>query len=168
MKNKLNNIIVACFLATAVAMAVLGCSWPGPHLQHNKEVAVQFDGYRIYPGYQYYTSGTIEDPRAILALKPGYILNSLSWQRVDMTSRDIEQWVVAMKKDPFVDENTFSNGAHIIGSGGEIAGYYYSVWEFPLVRTEGEKTIAMNKPINNYRLTNDHMNKLMGGGFYWD
>ncbi len=140
--------------AVLIAAAVMGCAWPGPHLQHNSEVERHFDGYQIYPQYQYYTAGTLEDPRAIVALKEGYALDSPEWTKVSMTPDTLEMWITAMKKGDFVDENQLPNGAHLIGRNGEVAGHYYSVWQHPLVRVPEEKTIAMNIPLNELRNTN--------------
>jgi len=141
-------------IAALMAATALGCSWPGPHIQHNSAVDTHFDGYQIYPKYQYYTAGTLEDPKAILALKPGYTLDSPEWKAVTMTPGELEQWITAMKDSDFVDYNQFPNGANVIGRNGEVAGHYYSVWRFPLVRTPADNTIAMQVPIGDYRVTN--------------
>lgn len=156
MRTQLSNIQRSCILALAFfwMTAVFSCTWPGPHLQHNWAVEKQFDSYKIYPEHQYYTGGTLEDPRAVLALKTDYILDSPNWQKVNMTTEELERWIQALKKDSFVEYNTFSNGARVVGDSGEIAGYYYSVWEFPLVRIPKEKTILMAVPDAEYRSTN--------------
>lgn len=154
----------AGIIAALMAVAALGCTWPGPHLQHNAAVESQFDGYQIYSQYQYYTAGTLEDPRAILALKPGYTLESSEWQAVRMTPGELEQWISAMKNSDFVDYNQFPNGADLIGQNGEVAGHYYSVWRYPLVRTPADKTIALNVPIGEYRMTNKWYIEGFAGG----
>ncbi len=145
------------YLISALTMAavVAGCSWSGPHLQHNTAVASHFDSYQIYPQYQYYTAGTMKDPRAIVALKPGYTLESPGWQAVDMTPELLARWIAAFKEDSFVDGNVFSDGANVVGLNGEVAGYYYSVWEFPVVRVPREMTIALSVPAADYRPYNE-------------
>lgn len=143
------------FMALAMAAMAAGCSWSGPHLQHNSAVGNQFDTYQIYPQYQYYTAGTLEDPRAILALKPGYTLASTGWQAVDMTPDLLARWIAAFKADSFVDGNVFSDGATVVAQNGEVAGYYYSVWEFPVVRVPKEMTIALAVPAADYRPYNE-------------
>ena len=148
------NLRAIGIFAALVAAAATGCAWPGPHLQHNSEVEHHFDGYRIYPQYQYYTAGTLEDPRAIVALKEGYTLDSPEWTKVGMTPDKLEMWITAMKQGKWVDMNQLPNGAHLIGRNGEVAGHYYSVWEYPLVRVPEEKTIAMNIPLAELRNTN--------------
>lgn len=144
-------------VASGVIMAAIlfGCAWPGPHLQHNSAVALHFDSFRIYPQYQYYTAGTLQDPRAILALKPGYILESPGWQAVHMTPELLAQWIGAFKADMFVDGNVFSDGANVIGLNGELAGHYYSVWEYPVVRVPKAMTIAVAVPRADYRRHNE-------------
>jgi|GEM_PF-2843035 len=137
----------------AVVLIAFGCSWPGPHLQQNWAVETQFDNYQLYPDYHYYVSGDLKDPRAVLALKPGYTLDSSGWQPVNMTVNDLEQWIQALKMDSLVEYNTFPNGANIIGSKGEIAGVYYSVWELPLVQMQDENTFLLVKPRAEYRST---------------
>lgn len=137
-----------------MAAMVLGCSWPGSHLRHSWTVESQFDGNEIFTEHQYFTGGTLEDPRAILVLKPEYQLDSPDWRPVSMTQEELAQWIGALKKDYFVSYNTFPNGAKVIGDSGEIAGYYYSVWEFPLVRMPGEKTVQLAVPRTEYRSTN--------------
>ena len=150
----LSHFKVLGIFAVLMAAAAMGCSWPWPHLQHNAEVERYFDGYQIYPQYQYYTAGTLEDPRAIVALKEGYTLDSPEWTKVSMTPDKLETWITAMKKGAWVDENQLPNGAHLIGGSGEVAGHFYSVWDYPLVRVPAEKTIAMNIPMAELRNTN--------------
>ncbi len=137
-----------------VVVAAMGCSWPGPYIKHDWSIENQFDGYEIFDGYQYFTSGTLDDPRAIVALKPDYALDSPDWTPVKMTPEELAQWIAALKKDSFVEYNTFPNGAKVIGEDGDVAGYYYSVWEFPLVRMPKEKTLVMAAPRAEYRSTN--------------
>lgn len=148
------NWSIAGIIAVLLAATALGCSWPWPYLQHNTAVERHFDGYQIYPQYQYYTAGTLDDPRAIVALKSGYTLDSPEWTAVSMTSETLEQWITALKKDPFVEDNELPNGANLVGRNKEVAGYYYSVWDFPAVRVAEEKTISMAVPLAEYRMTN--------------
>lgn len=145
-----------CRLMVAGIMAamVLGCSWPGSHLRHSWKVENQFDKHEIIAGHHYFTGGTLEDPRAILVLKPEYQLDSPQWQPATMMPDELAKWVDALKKDSFVKYNTFSNGAKLIDGNGAIAGYYFSVWEFPLVRMPEEKTIQLSVPRAEYRSTN--------------
>lgn len=150
-------------MALALVAALGGCTWPGPHLMHSWTVETQYDTYRLDPGYDYYTSGTLKDPRGILALKPGYTIDSKGWQPVKMTPSKLEQWVLALKKDSFVEYNTFSNGAEILGFNGEVVGHYYSVWEFPRVYMPDAKTVQIAKPWNDYRDTNERWKVLHGG-----
>lgn len=152
-------------LAVMLTMALVGCAWSGPHLIHNWAVETQFDSYQIYPGYDYYTSGTLKDPRGVLALKPGYAMDSKGWQPVKMTPQNLERWVQALKKDSFVEYNTFANGARILGRNGVVVGHYYSVWEFPRVYMPDDKTVQINKPWNDYRDTNERWKVLHGGDF---
>ena len=152
------------FLTLAMASIAAGCSWPGPHLQHNLAVESHFDAFQIYPQYQYYTAGNLNDPRAILALKPGYTLESPGWQTVDMTPELLAQWIAAFKEDSFVDGNVFPDGAAVIGYDGELAGHYYSVWEYPVVRVPKEMTIAQAVPDADYRRHNEKIKDFLYGG----
>jgi hypothetical protein len=138
-----------------VAMLLTGCSWYGGYIRHNLEVRNWFDAYHLYSGYHYYTCGTLEDPRAVLALKPEYTLNSDGWESVAMTADQLKVWVLALKKDPFVEFNTFSDGAQIIDNQGNIAGVYYSVWDFPIIRFSQSKTLLISKPKPIYRYGNE-------------
>jgi hypothetical protein len=151
MDRRWGDILVITGLMVAM---VLGCSWPSAYLRHSWTVENQFDNHEIFTKHQYFTGGTLEDPRAILVLKPDYQLDSPGWQPVTMTQEALAQWIDALKKDFFVGYNTFSNGAKVIVDKGEIAGYYYSVWEFPLVRMPGEKNIQLAVPRAEYRSTN--------------
>ena len=151
-------------LTLLVAMTFAGCAWPGAYIQHSWDTAAEFDAFQIYPGYQYYTSGTLQDPRAVLALKPGYTLHSTGWTPVEMTSEKLEQWVLALEKDSFVEYNTNANGAQLIDDQGNIAGVYFSVWEFPLIRFSESKELEIRKPAAHYRLDNDRTEFLSGGG----
>lgn len=151
---RVQQFISAVLPTLLLGLTVFGCTWPGPHIQPNREVAARFESLQLYPGYQYYISGTVEDPRAVAALTPGYKLDAPGWQAVEMTPGELEQWIRAMKKDPYVEYNVYPDGAFLRGFDGEIVGYYYSVWEFPLVKMPDEKTIRMIKPADNYRVNN--------------
>jgi hypothetical protein len=153
MRNHLNNHRRAV-LSTLAAILLSGCGWYGAYIRHNLEVADRFDTYQVYSGYDYYTSGTLEDPRAVLALKPGYAVTSTDWQPVAMTTEKLQEWVLALKKDPFVEFNTFSNGAQIIDDQGDVAGFYYSVWDFPIIRFSESGELLINKPLPVYRYHN--------------
>lgn len=163
MKSRSNIFQRAGLWALLAALVLSGCSWPGAYIQHNLDVADRFNTYQVYPGCQYFTSGTLEDPRAVLALKSGYSLTSEGWQPVQMTSKELEQWVQALKKDSFAEYNTYSDGAQIIDDQGNIAGFYFSVWEFPLIRFTASKELILRKPAADYRLDNDRTEFLSGG-----
>ena len=155
MKGKLSEYKKrGLFLILTTALVLSGCAWYGAYIVNNLQVGHQFDTYQIYPGYHYYTCGTLEDPRAVLALKPGYRLNSKDWQPFEMTSEKLKKWVLALKKAPFVEFNTFSNGAWIIDNDGNVAGYYYSVWSFPIIRFSESGELLINKPSPVYRYYN--------------
>ena len=154
---------VAVFGVLAAAI-LMGCTWPGPHLQHNTAVDYQFNSYQIYPQHQYYIAGTLKDPRAILALKPGYTLESPGWQAVNMTPELLERWIAAFNEDSFVEGNVFPDGANIIGHNGELAGYYYSAWEYPVVRIPRQMTIALAVPEVEYRPHNEKIIDFLSGG----
>ena len=155
-------------LTPMAALFLSGCAWYGAYIGHDTEVGRQFDTYQIYPGYQYYTCGTLEDPRAVLALKPGYTLDAKYWQPVEMTSGKLKEWVLALKKDPFVEFNTFSNGARIMDDEGNVAGYYYSVWDFPVIRFSKSKELLINKPPPDYRYYNEIKGRSAGNDDMFD
>ena len=155
MKGKLSKYQKRGLLIILATVLVLsGCAWYGAYIANNLQVGRQFDTYQIYAGYQYYTCGTLEDPRAVLALKPGYALDSKGWQPTEMTPEKLKKWVLALKRVPFVEFNTFSNGAQIIDNDGNLAGYYYSVWSFPIIRFSKSKELLINKPQPVYRYYN--------------
>lgn len=157
--RKAAGVLVAVITATVIA-----CSWPGPHLQHNAGVDRYFEGFHVYPRYQYHTAGTLEDPRAIVALKPGYTLDAPQWRAVVMTPEKLERWIAALKKSAFVEYNQFPNGADVIGRNGEVVGHYYSVWSYPRVRVPQETTITMAVPLPQLRKFNRfHMEMMFDG-----
>ena len=143
------------FVMLFTAVLLWGCSWFGAYIRHNQKVADRFESFQLYPGYKYYAAGTLADPRAVVALKPGYHLRSAGWQSVEMTPEKLKAWVQALKNVPFAEDNTFPNGAQIIDAQGHIAGYYYSVWAFPIISFPVAKALVMNAPPPNYRYYND-------------
>lgn len=153
----------ALILGVLMVAFLAGCTWPGPHLQHNTAVESHFDSFQIYPQYQYYTAGTLKDPRAIVALKPGYTLESPGWQAVNMTPGLLEQWIAAFKEDSFVEGNVFPDGANVIGHDGELAGYFYSAWVYPVVRIPRKMTIALAVPEVEYRPHNEKVIDFLSG-----
>ncbi len=150
-----NNGWLAAFATIFATMILAGCGWQGAYIRHNWEVQDQFDAYQLYPGCRYFTSGTLRDPRGVLALKPEYKLNSDGWMPVAMTGGLLAQWLSALKKGTFVEYNTFSNGAQIVDDQGNIAGYYYSVWDFPRIRFSQPKELMIHKPFAQYRFDNN-------------
>lgn len=54
-----------------------------------------------------------------------------------------------------MDGNVFPDGAKVIGHDGEPAGYYYSVWAYPVVRVPNATTITLAVPEADYRPNNE-------------
>ena len=142
---------------------LIACTWPGPHLQHNTAVDEYFNSFQVYPQYQYYTADTLKDPRAILALKPGYTLDSPGWQAVDMNPQLLESWISAFKKDSLLEGNLFPDGANVVSHNGELVGYFYSAWVYPVVRVPKAMTVAIAVPQDEYRPNNEKVLDLLSG-----
>ena len=114
----------------------------------------QFERSRIYSGFRYYYSGTVEDPLALLALSPDIILDSTDWTHTNMTPKQLDSWIQAFKLEPWVEYNQLPDAAVIADPQGKTVGYYYSVWRYPQVRFTKANRVEIDRPVARLRITN--------------
>lgn len=148
------RMLTAAALVLLFGAAWIGCSTHSSHLKLSYSVEDQFERSRLYPGLQYYTSGTMDDPLALVALEPGVILESDVWKPIDMTPKQLDSWIQAFKLQPWIEYNQIPDAALIADPGGKRVGYYYSVWKYPEVRFLSANRIQIDKPVAELRVTN--------------
>ena len=147
--------VSAVFMVAAVIMGTLwiGCSVPLTHLKTSYAVEERFERSQLYPGLQYYVSGTMNEPLALVALHADVELTTQAWTMVKMTPGKLSAWIDAFKLQPWVEYNQRPNGAVIVDAQGNPVGYLYSVWKYPQVRFIAPKRVEIDPPVAELRPT---------------
>lgn len=148
------RMLTAAVLVLLFSAVWIGCSAYTSHMKLSYSVEDQFERSRLYPGLQYYTSGTMDDPLALVALEPGVILESGAWKPMNMTPKQLDSWIQAFKLQPWIEYNQLPDAAVIADPDGKRVGYYYSVWKYPEVRFIAANRIQIDKPVAELRVTN--------------
>lgn len=148
--------VFAVFMFAAVMPVTLwiGCHAPLTHLKTSYAVEEHFERSRLYPGLQYYASGTMGEPLALVALPADVMLVSKAWSPVEMTPGQLSAWIDAFKLQPWIEYNQLPNGAVIADAQGNPVGYFYSVWKYPQVRFIAHNRIEIDPPAAELRPTN--------------
>ena len=157
-KNRPSRVRGKVSIAAVVLMLYggvwIGCVSHDSHLKLSYSVQDQFERSWIYSGLQYYYSGTMEDPLALVALEPDVMLESTAWQATEMTGQQLYSWVRAFKMQPWIEYNQIPDGAVITDPQGNRVGFYYSIWKYPRVRFLDANRIKIDQPVAELRVTN--------------
>jgi hypothetical protein len=134
------------FYSLALVMVVLifaGCSTPvSGRLQNSPEVTEQFKSSQILPNHNYYVSGFLRIPYAIIAIDNNYELRIRNWKPLDIDSSALNQLVYRM-------EHVYSlnpRGAWILDQDGSRVGAWYSSQFHTKVKRDKEGRIVVATP----------------------
>lgn len=111
-------------------------------LKRDREVNIQFQSYKVLPGYTYYTSGQAEVPYAIIGIQDKYKLRPGNWQEVDLTKPMLRGWVSKM-------DNIYGYppyGSIIQDDNDRQIGVWYSSKQWTTVIIEDNNEVAVLAP----------------------
>ena len=145
------------FVLCAVLFAVTflwGCSLGPVHFKRSLNVSQVFERYKVLENHDYYYYGRQYKPLAVVAIQNGYQLNSPKWNRIDVTSEQLKDWIGRMLNQSGAEYNMEPNGAHIMDQNGEKIGLWYSVWALPVLVFESEMASRISDPVTRFPRTN--------------
>ena len=93
-------------------------------VQISKEVAKDFEAYKLDPNYDYYFMNLKNDPCAVIGLKKDYAIHDIQWKKLPPDSNEFKNVIELVKRFPMAGSNAF--GAYILDSQGNTIGVYYS------------------------------------------
>lgn len=127
-------------------IATNSCAVTTTYLAASNDVSHQFESGEVLQGYRYYYGGPQLKPNAVVAIGPGYRLESPHWHEMDVTSALLKKLINTITFVPDAEYKTTPNGARIFTPNGDLIGFWYSVFEYPQVRLIGKKKVYLSEP----------------------
>jgi hypothetical protein len=113
-------------------------------LKLSREVSRIFESYQVLPEYNYYFSGSVTKPRAIMGIDRNYTLATGLWKEAtDLTPELLKKWVDQILG--FLPP-TRTFGAYILGPNGQQVGIWYSPQNDNSVTVQPDKRIEIIPP----------------------
>ena len=94
-------------------------------LVHNDVVTQNFENYKVNPDYQYYYSGPITYPNAVVGISKNFTMDSQLWDPIELTPKHLHSWIWGHAHR--IIQNSQIYGSDIIGPNGEHIGIWYSL-----------------------------------------
>lgn len=139
--KRISWVIALLFLFLALA----GCAVPNQaRLIRSGEVNRLVESATILPDHIYYYTGPEARPDAIIAIGDHYTLASKYWIRVDITEEILEDWNLII--DNASRYRDYYEGYWILTPEGERAGFWYSQYEYSVIRFPDLSTIIVYTP----------------------
>jgi len=110
-------------------------------LKLSREVSQIFETYQVLPEYNYYLTGSVTRPNAIMGIDRNYTLVTRLWKEAaDLNSEQLKRWVdqILGFRPPV---RTY--GAYILGPSGEQVGIWYSPYPDAPVAVQPDKRIEI-------------------------
>ena len=139
--------LIAFFLISALAVALVGCAATGNRgtLQSDLELNRMILAYEIVPDHNYYFSGKVDRPNAILGIHKSYHLMSHLWTPTRINSAQLAKWIQAIGPEKYRGPTGY-HAAYILDPEGKRVGIWYSIMHTTTVEfLEGNK-IKVNSP----------------------
>ena len=139
----------AIIAALLVSAGLIGCAGSGAFFQRSNDVAIQFQEGIILEDHRYYTGGPEAKPNALAAIHTDYTLDSEHWREIsDLTSESLSKLVerVRLVTGAEYKENSYANGARIVGPDGRVIGVWYSVTAYSQVQYLDDNRIYLSFP----------------------
>ncbi len=112
----------------------------------NSSVAEAFEGFRVDPDLNYYSSGSDVYPNAILGIEKTWKLESDLWKNRKLNSRNMKELVQNMQSSAS-ETNSMLDGFDIADNRGRRIGNGYSIWGLTLVvEVTGENKVFVSTP----------------------
>ena len=154
MQYKRSQIYVTGFLMV-ILILVSGCvttTGDFGRLVHNDKVTQTFEDFKVNPDYQYYYSGTITYPRAVVGISKNFTMDSELWTPIELTSKHLHSWILVHANR--VIKNYRSYGSDIIAPDGEHIGIWYSLedWQqWARIELKEGQIVQIGGPIRNQK-----------------
>ena len=139
--------LISFFLISALAVALVGCAATGNRgtLQSDLELNRMILAYEIVPDHNYYFSGKVDRPNAILGIHKSYQLVSQLWTPAQISSAQLAKWIQAIGPEKYQGPTGY-HAAYILDPEGKKVGIWYSIMQTTTVEfLEGNK-IKVNSP----------------------
>ena len=118
------NIILAVIVWLGMLL-ILGCSSGSyARLKVSRDVVRDFETYQVFPGHRYFYLKQENAPYALIALRDGYTISSMSWYELDTDSDGFATTVDFARNVAL--EQFFPIGVIILSPQGDQIGYWYS------------------------------------------
>ncbi|HBH30896.1 MAG TPA: hypothetical protein DDX81_03185 [Desulfofustis sp.] len=134
---------------------VSGCAFQGNYgaLRETNEVTTLFQNKEILQGYNYFYSGDVARPRAILAVKEQYSLAGEAWESIEISESLMETWAASTQLRPAYETGSTRyggryQGANIFDPRGELAAVWYSRYDWGLFEFRDDNVIFAFPPKN--------------------
>ncbi len=133
-------VVVAAFLLVFLVVVLAGrLGWFGAYgyLRPSLEVTENFQKARKEPGHDYYVSGPLSNPDAILAVDRTRQVELVFWQPVDPHPGLLADLVARMA--PVIDGAAGPMGYEVLDHEGKRLGYWYSPFAATSITFRKEK-----------------------------
>ena len=141
--TKRDASIILAVIAWLGMFLILGCSTgASARWKVSRDVTRNFETYQIFPGHRYFYLRQENAPFALIALRDGYTISSMSWYELDTESEEFTT-TVDFAKAVAMDE-FYPIGAIILSPQGDQIGYWYSGLRIRGIAVDGEtKSISI-------------------------
>ena len=156
------GLFKSVMLTCCAGLLLVGCAAGGSfgRLELSTAVDQDFEQGVVLPGHTYYTTGSENNPDAVIAIDDRYTLVTDRWRAVAVTEKQLKDWV---------DRYTNMRGYSLETLGAKILGpqnQYIGVWYTPksndtTVKMLGDMQVAVYPPGNIARIK-PRVLKMMG------
>lgn len=122
-------------------------------IKESSDATRQYRALTINPEYNYFYSGTTQQPDVIMGIDKDYQVVSKFWLPVDLTKEKLEYWVIWGDRESEFDG--FSTrylgrymGAYIVDPGGTVIGDWYSKKDWGIFEFPGGNVVVPHPPRN--------------------
>lgn len=120
-------------MALVLCLGTVACSGPlfkaYGRIDPSAEAAVELEGYKVNPDYNYYISGPDLHPNALIGLDKKYRIDpSTFWRELEVPAVQLKQIVNGMKSKAF-EHRMFPHGFAMFDNNGRQIGLWYSILE---------------------------------------
>ncbi len=153
MQYRRSQIYVTGYLMV-ILILVSGCVTTGDfgRLVHNDDVTQNFENFKVNPNYQYYYSGTITYPNAVVGISKNFTMDSELWEPIELTSKHLRSWIRVHANRTVKSYQSY--GSDIIGPNGEHIGIWYSLadWQqWARIEVKEGQIVQIGGPISNQK-----------------
>ena len=131
------------------ASALFGCTETYGRLQRSQEADQAFKSYRVLPDHQYYYTGPVGRPDAIMGIQNEYTLETTQWTQFIASDDLLKKWVDTMNFHHNSGVRYRPYGYLILEPAGSRMGIWYSIWDWTTIIMMDDKRIQVFPPGRN-------------------